>query len=398
MLIPMNRIERLRAQLGGPRDGALLRHSLGSALLEAGDAGEAAAQLRAAVEFDPEYSAAWKLLGKAYTATGEIDAAADAWQRGIAIAERRGGGGAGGVAARSSALAWVAFTKLPDLEGLTLPGDFQNAHQLIVVAVPTAAFGEVHQGSRTYRQAIFADWHLRTGEGPQPAAGDPWNGVCLTAIAGKVGQVNVARQRNFQTGRSELHDALVSEDAPALYLVFSLPTGANPGAVEYRGAPQFGCSMQPAPALMEALYLPVKAPGRWVDGTLNLRDAPLQMGAFGACDWVRRSRELRFLDPKQGGKTIAAGEGRAFVCFQFAARPEAIDFDRGDWHLVLTDATTLAPVAISADGGRNYQMNVLQVKGFSGGVLTTPVVVFNVPEGATPARLQFQAVTVTVPR
>lgn len=84
------RIAALRAQLGGPRDGALLRYSLGTALLEAGDAAEAATQLRAALGFDPEYSAAWKLLGKASAANGDAEAAAAAWRRGIAIAERRG--------------------------------------------------------------------------------------------------------------------------------------------------------------------------------------------------------------------------------------------------------------------------------------------------------------------
>lgn len=86
----MKRIEVLRAQLGGPRDGALLRFSLGAALLEAGNAAEAIAQLRSALEFDTDYSAAWKLLGKACLQTGDAHAAADAWQRGIATAEARG--------------------------------------------------------------------------------------------------------------------------------------------------------------------------------------------------------------------------------------------------------------------------------------------------------------------
>lgn len=86
----MNRIEALRAQLGGPRDGALLRYSLGSALLDAGDWAEATAQLRAATDFDAHYSAAWKLLGKACLQSGDPGAAAEAWRRGIAAAEARG--------------------------------------------------------------------------------------------------------------------------------------------------------------------------------------------------------------------------------------------------------------------------------------------------------------------
>ena len=43
----------LRAQCGGPRDGALLRFSLGNALLGEGQAAEAAAELRHAVPFGP---------------------------------------------------------------------------------------------------------------------------------------------------------------------------------------------------------------------------------------------------------------------------------------------------------------------------------------------------------
>jgi Tfp pilus assembly protein PilF len=87
---PGARIEALRAQLGGRRDGALLRYSLGAALLEEGDAAEAATQLRAALEFDANYSAAWKLLGKASLATGDAEAAAVAWRRGIEVADAAG--------------------------------------------------------------------------------------------------------------------------------------------------------------------------------------------------------------------------------------------------------------------------------------------------------------------
>jgi len=86
----MKRVDALRAQLGGRRDGALLRYSLGSALLEEGDAVEAATHLRAATEVDPRYSAAWKLLGKACLAGGDTEAAAAAWRQGIAVADAAG--------------------------------------------------------------------------------------------------------------------------------------------------------------------------------------------------------------------------------------------------------------------------------------------------------------------
>ncbi|HXE65914.1 MAG TPA: hypothetical protein VN630_02640 [Rhodanobacteraceae bacterium] len=86
----MNRIDVLRAQLNGPHDGALLRYSLGAALLDAGEIAEAITHLRAALDFDDGYSAAWKQLGHACLRADDPQAAAEAWRRGIAAAEVRG--------------------------------------------------------------------------------------------------------------------------------------------------------------------------------------------------------------------------------------------------------------------------------------------------------------------
>lgn len=83
-------IASLRKQCDGPRDGALLRFSLGNALLSHGDADDAVIELRRATAFDPSYSAAWKLLGKACVETGQSEAAAEAWRQGIEAALRRG--------------------------------------------------------------------------------------------------------------------------------------------------------------------------------------------------------------------------------------------------------------------------------------------------------------------
>lgn len=84
------RIAGLRQQCGGPRDGALLRHALGAALLDADLAAEACVELRRAVAFDPAYSAAWKLLGKACLAAADPAGAMDAWRQGIDVAQARG--------------------------------------------------------------------------------------------------------------------------------------------------------------------------------------------------------------------------------------------------------------------------------------------------------------------
>ena len=83
-------VERLRAQIGGVRDGALLRFSIGNALLGDGDYAGAAQSFREALGFDPGYSAAWKLLGKALLASDDDEGAATAWRSGIDAANRRG--------------------------------------------------------------------------------------------------------------------------------------------------------------------------------------------------------------------------------------------------------------------------------------------------------------------
>lgn len=86
----MDMLSRLRAQLGGPRDGALLRFSIGNALLGTGDASAAADAFREATGFDANYSAAWKLLGRSLVESGDPGGAAAAWERGIAVAQARG--------------------------------------------------------------------------------------------------------------------------------------------------------------------------------------------------------------------------------------------------------------------------------------------------------------------
>jgi Tfp pilus assembly protein PilF len=76
--------------VGTARDGAALRFSIGAEYLKAGDAASAALQLRAAVERDPDYSAAWKLLGRALAEDGRPAEAVEAYERGIAVATARG--------------------------------------------------------------------------------------------------------------------------------------------------------------------------------------------------------------------------------------------------------------------------------------------------------------------
>jgi predicted Zn-dependent protease len=83
-------LANLLKMLEAGRDNALLRFSLGNEYLKAGDATSAVEHLRAAVRHDANYSAAWKLLGRALEASGAVAAALDAYREGAAIAERKG--------------------------------------------------------------------------------------------------------------------------------------------------------------------------------------------------------------------------------------------------------------------------------------------------------------------
>ena len=83
-------ITNLERLINGPRDGALLRYSLGNEWLKAGDPTQAVECLSAAVTADDRYSAAWKLLGKAHLELGQREQAEAAWQQGIQAAQANG--------------------------------------------------------------------------------------------------------------------------------------------------------------------------------------------------------------------------------------------------------------------------------------------------------------------
>jgi len=81
--------ERLEALLAQGADSATLRFGLANAYLASAPA-IAIRHLEQALVQDANYSAAWKLLGRAHAALGAHAAAADAWRQGIAVAEQRG--------------------------------------------------------------------------------------------------------------------------------------------------------------------------------------------------------------------------------------------------------------------------------------------------------------------
>ncbi len=88
--MPSEQIRNLEKLLDSPRDGALLRYSLGTAYLKAGELERALQQLRAALARDPRYSAAWKTLGTALAEAGRDAEALETWRLGIAAAHEKG--------------------------------------------------------------------------------------------------------------------------------------------------------------------------------------------------------------------------------------------------------------------------------------------------------------------
>ncbi len=78
------------ALLAKGHDNAMLRYSLGNACLTEASYQTAIEHLQKAVEMDPSYSAAWKILGKCYDAIGQHQQAIDSWDSGIAVAEKKG--------------------------------------------------------------------------------------------------------------------------------------------------------------------------------------------------------------------------------------------------------------------------------------------------------------------
>ena len=81
---------RLEELLAAGKDSALLRFGLGNIYLTSGEAARAVLHLRQAVVLNPAYSAAWKLLGKAQSASGDEAAALASYRDGIVAAERSG--------------------------------------------------------------------------------------------------------------------------------------------------------------------------------------------------------------------------------------------------------------------------------------------------------------------
>lgn len=83
-------IESLLKLVGTDRDNAMLRLTLARLLVAQSDLEQATTHLRAAIDMDSDYTAAWKELGKVLRQHGDDEGAAQAWRRGIEIAGIKG--------------------------------------------------------------------------------------------------------------------------------------------------------------------------------------------------------------------------------------------------------------------------------------------------------------------
>ena len=82
-------LEQLENMLAAGTDNALLRFSLGSTLMRSKKFAEAATHFARAVEFNPEYSAAWKNYGRCLLGAGDARAG-EVLQKALDVAKRNG--------------------------------------------------------------------------------------------------------------------------------------------------------------------------------------------------------------------------------------------------------------------------------------------------------------------
>lgn len=83
-------ISNLEKLLSQGKESALLRFSLGNEYLKIREIWVAVFHLKRALELDPNYSAAWKLLAMALADGGVLNEALDTYRRGIEVAQGRG--------------------------------------------------------------------------------------------------------------------------------------------------------------------------------------------------------------------------------------------------------------------------------------------------------------------
>lgn len=86
----MSLLENLESMLARGQDNALVHYGLGGEYLKLEEYQKAIEHLQKALTHDPNYSAAWKLLGQALAASNRNQEAIETYERGMKIAEDKG--------------------------------------------------------------------------------------------------------------------------------------------------------------------------------------------------------------------------------------------------------------------------------------------------------------------
>ncbi len=85
-----SRIEVFEEMARSQPDDAMIHYGLGSEYIKLEDWPQAAAALRRVVEINPDYTAAYQMLGTALSNQGQMEEARAVWTEGIKAAERTG--------------------------------------------------------------------------------------------------------------------------------------------------------------------------------------------------------------------------------------------------------------------------------------------------------------------
>jgi tetratricopeptide (TPR) repeat protein len=83
-------LDKLEAMLAAGQDSARLRFALATSYYREDKTERAIEHAQVAVSLEPDYSAAWRLLGQAQIAAGLADDAAASFERGIEVAKQSG--------------------------------------------------------------------------------------------------------------------------------------------------------------------------------------------------------------------------------------------------------------------------------------------------------------------
>ena len=86
----MSTTDNLEKMLASGNDSPMLRFGLGSAYYNQGKFDRAIVHLESCIEQNPNYSAAYKMLGRALSAAEAHEKARQTYTRGLAIAEQQG--------------------------------------------------------------------------------------------------------------------------------------------------------------------------------------------------------------------------------------------------------------------------------------------------------------------